>query len=477
MIAPWAKDEVAGANFGDARLDNRFAILSSTLGSRPNLSIPAACRGRAEMKAAYRFFDNGKVRFEKILEPHIAETKVRMAECPVVLMVQDSSEMDFTRPEQIVNGVGEWDGAPRGFVLHETQAFTPDGIPLGTARAETINRVDGVSRASAAEKGRKRKQTPIEDKESMRRLTGLREARRVAQDSPGAVQCVRVADGESDIDELFAEPRGERPVHRRIRGCQDRAIDGGQARRRRDEVLATPALHGVELTIRGREAKTAAEDRARRQNRTTRQAKVEVRATSLTPRPPHRHDRELPPVTVNVVLVREMSPPPGETPVEWIPVTTPPIDTPEQVRTIVEYDCARRCVGILFRTLKSGCRIERRRFEDIDRVSPGLGLCLIVAWRTLFVCRMGRSCPDLDCEAIFEPSEWKAEWMAVKRKKPPKQMPRLSEMVHLVASLWGTIERPESEPGTQTLWIGIRRMHDLARARDRFGPEAKIRVE
>lgn len=209
MIAPWAKDEVAGANFGDARLDNRFAILLSTLGSRPNLSIPAACRGRAEMKAAYRFFDNGKVRFEKVLEPHIAETKVRMAECPVVLMVQDSSEMDFTRPEQIVNGVGEWDGAPRGFVLHETQAFTRDGIPLGTARAETINRVDGVSRASAAEKGRKRKQTPIEDKESMRRLTGLREARRVAQDSPGAVQCVRVADSESDIDELEAKIRVE----------------------------------------------------------------------------------------------------------------------------------------------------------------------------------------------------------------------------------------------------------------------------
>ncbi len=53
MIAPWAQDEVGRADLGDTRLDNRFAILLSTLGSRPNLSIPASCCGRAETKAAY----------------------------------------------------------------------------------------------------------------------------------------------------------------------------------------------------------------------------------------------------------------------------------------------------------------------------------------------------------------------------------------------------------------------------------------
>ena len=55
MIAPWAEDEVALADFGDQRLDARFAVLLSDLGNRPNLAIPAACGGRAEMKAAYRF--------------------------------------------------------------------------------------------------------------------------------------------------------------------------------------------------------------------------------------------------------------------------------------------------------------------------------------------------------------------------------------------------------------------------------------
>src|ERR1700722_359342 len=99
MLAPWAVDEAAGAKFGDRRLDDRFSILLSELGDRPILSIPAACGGRAEIKAAYRFFDNDKVTFEKIIEPHVSRTKERMAQQQVVLLVQDTTEVDLTRPE------------------------------------------------------------------------------------------------------------------------------------------------------------------------------------------------------------------------------------------------------------------------------------------------------------------------------------------------------------------------------------------
>ncbi len=80
MMLPWAEEEVAFADLGDERLDARLALLLSTLGSRPNLSIPAACAGRAEMQAAYRFFDNAKVTFEKVLEPHRQRTLERLAQ-------------------------------------------------------------------------------------------------------------------------------------------------------------------------------------------------------------------------------------------------------------------------------------------------------------------------------------------------------------------------------------------------------------
>ena len=475
MIASWVKEEMAIADFGDERLDARAVTLLSALGSRPNLSIPAACGGRAEMKAAYRFFANDKVTFETVLEPHMVRSRERVAEQRVVLLVQDTSEVDLTRPEQEVKGVGDLDGSRQGLLLQEMQAFTPEGTPLGTVWAEILNRTEGVSQASASEKRETRKQLAIEEKESLRWLTGLRQARELAQQTP-ATHCICIADSEGDIYEWFAEARGQRPVDWLIRACQDRALAGGTPQHLREQVAGTPRLYEVELLIRGRQAKTAAEDRVRRQNRETRHAQVEVRAATLTLRAPWRVDRKLPPVTVNVVLAREPNPPPGEPPVEWILLTTLPIDRLEQVRMIVEYYCVRWNIEIFFRTLKSGCRIERRRFEDVERVLPCLAICLIVAWRTLLVCRLGRECPDLDCEAIFEPSEWKAVWMAVHRKKPPRKAPRLSQMVHVIASLGGYVERRNSEPGAQTVWIGLQRMYDLAWAWDTFGPHAKVRA-
>jgi Transposase DNA-binding/Transposase Tn5 dimerisation domain len=470
MITPWVKDELESTDLGDERLDARLELLLSALGNRPNLSIPAACGGRAELKAAYRFFDNERVTFDSVLRAHTVRTLQRLAEQKTVLLVQDTSEIELSRPEQEVAGVGELDGARRGFLLHEMQAFTPEGIPLGTVWATIINRTDGLSHASAAEKNRQRKHTPIEEKESMRWLTGLREARAVAQQLPG-VHCVCVADSEADIYEWFAEPRGEQPVHWLIRACEDRALQN-EAVHLREQVLTTPVLYEVELKVREHKAKTAVLERGRGRSRASRRATVAVRATTVTLRPPYRFDRRLPPITVQVVLVHEANPPAGEPPVEWILVTTLPIDTRKQVRLIVEYYCVRWCIEILFRTLKSGCRIEQRRFEDVDRLLPCLALYLIAAWRTLFVCRLGRECPDLDCEAIFEPSEWKAVWVAVHREKPPKKAPKLSEMVHLIASLGGYVERPQSEPGAQTVWIGLQRMYDLAWAWDSFGPGA-----
>lgn len=61
----------------------------------------------------------------------------------------------------------------------------------------------------------------------------------------------------------------------------------------------------------------------------------------------------------------------------------------------------------------------------------------------------------------------------MQKKKPPKRPPKLAALVQLIAGLGGYVERPQSEPGPQTLWIGLQRMYDLAWAWDSFGPGAK----
>ena len=99
-------DEVRKVDLGDKRLNKRLGKIMEELGDKPNLSIPGATHSRAEMEAAYRFFDNAKVSPQKILQPHFDATLERIAQCDFVLLIQDTTELDLTRPHQEVQGAG-----------------------------------------------------------------------------------------------------------------------------------------------------------------------------------------------------------------------------------------------------------------------------------------------------------------------------------------------------------------------------------
>jgi hypothetical protein len=480
MVAPWTAQEMKGVDLGDERLNERLSTVLSALAERPTASIPAACGGWAETAAAYRFFDNEKVTFEGVLAPHFEQTRQRVAAQPVVLLVQDTTELDFTRPEQQMAGAGLLDSSSRfGAFLHPLEAFTPDGTPLG-ACAATIWTRNELSEETKAEKAHHRKMTPIEEKESHRWIEGLRSAREVAQQAPDT-KCICIGDSESDIFEFFIEPRGEVPVEWIIRACQDRAVvksdaqPDDAARIIRDAVESQPVLFTQEISVRGRaQAKVSCETRGRRQPRESRTTQVEVRATKVFLRGPWRPGGKLPDVMVNVVLVSEIDPPKGDVPIEWILITTLSIDSLDQVRQIIQYYATRFMIEVLFRVLKSGCRVQERRFECLDRMLPCVAVYLIVAWRALMVCRLGRSNPDLDCEAIFDAAEWKSVWMAVQGTKPPKKAPKLQAIVLLIAQLGGYVNYPNRKdpPGPQTIWLGMQRMYDLALAWNTFGPGA-----
>ena len=280
MLAPWTRDAMETAGFQDKRLNERVAQILSDLGQRPTASIPAACGGYNETVAAYRFFDNDKATYEAILQPHVACTRRRIAAHSVALLIQDRSELDRTRPQQQVAGAGPLDRSSRreGFV-HLLQAFTTDGTPLGAVGVELWARPQAG--ATAPEKKRPRRGVPIEDKESFRWLDGLRQARSVAQDCP-EVACVCIADSEADIYELLAEPRGERPVHWRIRACHDDRVvrvektadddptaapDAAATWRLREQAMSAAVLFTKEVAVRGRVSKVSGDPRPRRQSR------------------------------------------------------------------------------------------------------------------------------------------------------------------------------------------------------------------
>ncbi|WPL14291.1 IS4/Tn5 family transposase DNA-binding protein [Thiorhodovibrio litoralis] len=90
--------ELQDISLGDKRLNHRAQQVLETLGAKPTQSIPGACNGWYETRAAYRFFDHPTVTAEQILAPHFACTEERPREHPRVLCIQDTSELDYTIP-------------------------------------------------------------------------------------------------------------------------------------------------------------------------------------------------------------------------------------------------------------------------------------------------------------------------------------------------------------------------------------------
>jgi hypothetical protein len=419
------------------------------------MSIPAATDRRAEMEAAYRFFDNDKVSPEKILEPHFEATQERISQTDFTLLVQDTTEFDLTRPKQQVRGAGPMDCESRhGAFFHPLQAFDIDGLPLGMVWQKHWVRDKIETALSRQVKHKQRRQTPIEEKESHRWVEGIRAAREVAQSCPQTT-CVCVGDSEADIYEVFSEPReidaATGQAHLLVRACQTRSTTDQS--NWLEKARAAACLYRCTVDVSARTAKIAAQLRTskREKSRDARVAEVEVRATSVTLRPPSRGDRKLPEVRVNVVLVEEVNPPDGCDAIQWLLITTLSIDELEQVKRIVQSYCIRWQIEIFFRTLKSGCRVEERQFETLDRLMNSVAVYAIIAWRIMYLCRLGRECPDLNCEVVFEPCEWKSVYMALKHTDPPSTPPRLNEIIRMIASLGGYVERKRTNPGPQTL--------------------------
>ena len=343
MVQQWCREELETADFGDQRLNERVVQVLESLADRPTASIPAALGGRSELEAAYRFFDNDKVTLEKVLQAHFHVTTKRCTEQRIVLCAQDTSELDFSRPQQQVSGAGPL-ASPnrRGALLHANLAFAEDGTPLGAIGAKIWAREESDSeqpKLSKAAKEKKRRATPIEEKESIRWIEGIRAVQKLARDCPDTL-CVSLSDSEGDMYDLLAEPRTTSNFHWIVRACHDRTVldfQGNPVGAIRDSLLELPVLFTNDITIQGRKQKIACETNPRRTSRVSRQATVEVRAGSVTVKAPSLCKHAIPAVTINVVLVREPHPPEGEHPIEWILLTTLPISTMEQVRSVIRY--------------------------------------------------------------------------------------------------------------------------------------------
>lgn len=438
--------EFAGIHLGDQRLNRRARGLLEKLGDKPTVSIPAACGGWDETRAAYRLFDHDEVTAERVLAPHIACTGARLREHPRVLCIQDTTELDYTTKKGIA-GLGPLNYESRwGLYLHPTLAVTPERVPLGLLDLYSWAREPG---SLGEDKDPKR---PLEDKESVRWVDGFARVNELAE-RLSETRLTYIADREGDIYDLFVEAP-----------CPDQGAD-----------WLVRVQHGDRLLSDGRTLRAALEaapvlteirfDRPPAKGRSARTVDQQLKVVRVTLKAPARPDRTLVDVTVTALLATEPNPPAGEDPLEWVLLTNLAVETAEQASEKLLWYLCRWQVEIYFKVLKSGCRIEELQLEKRERLEPALAFYMIIAWRVLYLTMLGRDCPEMPCDTVFADEEWKAVYLVTQRKTPPEQPPSLDTMVRMVASLGGFLNRKgDGFPGPKTLWIGLQRVPDFVLA-------------
>jgi hypothetical protein len=451
----WIIEELETLDLSDQRLDRRFSLVLERLSEKPTASIPAACKSWTETIAAYRFFQNDSVTSDRILKPHRDATINRIGEHNVVLMIQDTTELDYTGKNDIRDlGCLTYENR-KGLLLHATIAITPERVCVGVIDGQFL-REDSETNQTSIEHHHQR---PIEQKESYRWVEGYRVCADVAEQVPDTM-VVMVCDRECDIYEVFDEAAP--CCHRAewiIRSSQNRRLDGEVDQSRRgtiklwESVEKAPQLGRVEFTL------------PKSHERKDKVVVASLKAKRLRLYPPNRKGRKLPVLEVSVIKLLEINPPKGEQPIEWIILTSLPVNTLEEAVRIIQWYVCRWQIEIYFRILKSGCTVQELQLEKADRIKPAVALYMIIAWRIFYYLMLGREYPNFPCNLVFEEEEWKSVYVMIKGKEPPQEAPQLGDMINMIASLGGYLGRKhDGPPGPKTLWIGFQRMADFALA-------------
>lgn len=427
----WAQAEFETIHLGDKRLDRRLVLLAERLADSPTASIPGACKGWAETQAAYRFLAQEEVSWEAILEPHWACSLQRMKTQRIVLCLQDTTELDFNG--QAIEGLGPLSyEAQRGMYVHPTYAVSTEREPLGVLDAWLWAREpkdEGCARAGI--------------KESTRWIEGYTRLAELSASLPDT-RLVYVADREADIVELMRTARdlGE-PVDWLVRSQHNRALPQGE--RLWSAVMADEPVGELRFTM------------ASRQGQKAREVHQQIRVKSVT-----LADGCGGELSVYCVIATEADAPTGVKPVEWRLLTNRPIKDFNDAAQLIDWYRARWEIEMFFHVLKNGCKVEALQLASIEKLERALAVYLVVAWRIARLMRLGRSCPDLDAELLFEREEWQAAYL-LQKKPVPKITPRLNEVVRLIAMLGGFLGRKgDGEPGVKTIWQGLQRVTDFA---------------
>jgi len=462
----WASTHFGSAELGDRRRSRRLVELAAAIRANPQISLPQQCGGWAPTKGAYRLLSNPKVDPQAMQQPHREYVARQCAQQPCILVVQDTTQADFSRRAQrgSIHGVGRLgtrDGVGMGLLQHAGLAVVPGGGPLGVLYQE----MHIQHRTPADGETRKQRRARGTEAEVWQQC-----AREVAKLPLGQTRVIHVGDRHSDVFSFFQVlrqlghgfvVRANHDRHTLTDPTDDQPEDSEAARvrRLRQRMRAQPVAGHRTLQVSRRTGSP-------KNRRPARQAKLELRYRSLRLCPPRNDPRwqAETPIACWVVDVREVDPPADQEPIHWTLLTSERIDGVEEAWRVVDWYTQRWIIEEWHRVLKEGCRLEKSQLDDgmdIQRLAMILGPVAADMLALRDLADDPRKADDPKALQAHARPEHIAVAAGQLKQKPEQVTPK--QFWKLVARMGGHLGRKsDPRPGWKCLWQGWQKLDLLA---------------
>jgi len=428
--------------------------MAAAIAADPAASLPAQMGSEAGLHAAYRFLQTPEVSYEQLIRPHVEQTREAMGKPERVLLIQDTTEVDY-QPHPTTTGLGPiGNGTHHGFLLQTVLAVEPASRQvLGIAHQEPFLR-------KTAPKGETKREREQRERESQ---VWERSVQAIGEPAAG-VQWIHVGDRYSDMFPFLSLCR-QMHCDFVVRAAQDRCVDllveqadapvpRRSHHKRRPEQDPQPVQQHLFEVVRGWMAMGEQDlelDASKKSRARTAHLAISFGSVRLLP-PRSQQASELRPLVVWVVRVWEPEPPDGVEPLEWVLLTSVPVQTVEQAWERVDWYRARWIVEDYHQGLKTGCRVEQRQVQTYEGLRRLLGLLAPAAVRLLQLRAAARQTPEQPASQTL-PAEV-VQVVAARAGVPATQL-TAQQCWHSIARFGGYLGRKgDGPPGWKTLWHG-----------------------
>ena len=441
----WAEQQFGQVALGDVRRTRRLVGSAAHIAHHPEHSFPQIFNGNA-LRGFYRLCHRQEATLTALQQPHWQLTRQAMAQQPLVLILHDTTQLDFTGHAALQGAGPIGEGHARGFLQHNSLAIVPQPRQvLGLAFQQWRVR-------QPAPEGETSARRKLRERESDLWLEGIRASGR----PPEGCCWVDVGDAGCDIYEAMVAARAV-GHHFLFRACQERLVLLGPVPRGPEVPLLQ---HARSLPSQGQ----GVVDIPGRGGRPARTAVVELAAVAVwVPAPTEVRQRwQQPILPAWVIRVWEAFPPAGvEEPLEWVLLCSLPTESLADINERRGWYSGRGLIEVFHDIEKNGCSEEDRRFETAASMEACLAVLSVVAVRVFQLRCALENQPEAPAEQVATASE-----IAVIRRHQGlgKKRLRVREFVRGVARLGGFLGRKsDGEPGWITIWRGWEVLHWMLR--------------